>query len=61
MFPYSDPTIVAARQQELRLDAERERLAATARRDERSANGWITKRFGGFVVGRLGRLVAAAR
>jgi len=61
MFPYSDRAIVAARQDALRQEAARERLAASARRTERPAGGWFTKRFGGFVVGRLGRHVAAAR
>ena len=61
MFLYSDPTVVAAHQRGLRVEAERERLAALARRDQRRTDGWFTRRFGGVVVGRLGRLVAAAR
>ena len=61
MFSSSDPIIVAAHQRELRLEAERERLAARARRGNRRTDGWLTRRLGGIVVQRLGRLVATAR
>lgn len=66
MFSYSDPIIVAAHQRELRLEAERERLAATAARTggrgRSRLEGWTRRTLlGAGLAHRLGRLVAAAR
>lgn len=65
MFSYSDPIIVAAHQRELRLEAERERLAATAQRPagrQARLEGWTRRMLvGAGLAQRLGRLVAAAR
>lgn len=61
MIPNHDPIFVGEHQRQLRVEAERERLAAMARRRRPSGEGWLAARIR--VVGghRLGRLLAAAR
>ena len=62
MFPTYDPIIVADHQRALRLEAERERLAAMARRTApRRAGASLGIRLRGLLGHRLGRPVPAAR